>query len=279
MPATNARAIAKAQTLSVDSVIIDLEDAVQPDRRADARATVRTLGSHYDFGFREVLLRINALDTDQWLLDLDAYLASGLDGIVVPKVERLEDLERLMAALAPRLGDVKPTIVIMIETPVGVVNAVELCSVDFVDAVLVGTADLGAAMGIAETPGRHGLQYCLHQVVLAAKAAGTVVIDGVYMDVRDPVGLEQECVQGRSMGFDGKTLIHPGQLAITNRVFSPSDSAIQTATGLIAAWETAQQSGEAVCLYQNRLVEHLHVTQARELLYLADLVKSRDAAN
>ncbi len=274
MPATNARALAKAQTLPADSVIVDLEDAVHPDRRDEARACVRSLRDTYHFGRREVLLRINSLQSEHWEQDLQAFGSSGLDGIVVPKVNSRDDLERLSAQLArlPTLSSQQqsPRLVIMIETPVGVVNAVEVCAYPGVDAVLVGTADLGAAMRLSDTPARTGLQFALQQVVMAAKAANIAVIDGVYMDVQDNHGLEQECLQGKVLGFDGKTLIHPNQLAITNRIYSPSERALADARGLVAAWESAERSGEAVCLYQQRLVEHLHVTQARHLLALAE---------
>lgn len=276
MPATNDRALRKAPTLPADTIIVDLEDAVHPAQRESARDRVRDLTSQFEFGEREVLVRINALATDQWMLDIQAFADSGLDGIVVPKVEHVADLQRLTDQLDTCASGRTPVLVIMIETPMGVINAVDLCAFEGVDAVLVGTADLSAAMGLGDTPERHGLQFALNQVVLAAKAADVAVIDGVFMDVRDQSALAAECTQGRAMGFDGKTLIHPAQLSITNQIFSPTDTAVDRANGIVEAWKSAQDSGEAVCLYNDRLVEHLHVRAAEHLLAVADAVRERE---
>jgi len=276
MPVTNERAVEKSRTLPVDTIILDLEDSVHPDKKDTARELAADKLNNADFGYREVLVRINGIESPWWKDDLRALSAEAQAGLVVPKVERVEDLERINAIIG-RDSDLVVPLWIMLETPAGILAAQELCqSSDNVAGVLVGTADLGKSLRIPFDPDRRALLPALGHCVLAARAAGIDVIDGVYMDVRDTEGLEHECLQGRALGFDGKTLIHPSQLSTANRLFSPSDTDVESARALVEAWAEAERQGEGVCLYQGRLVEHLHVEEAQTLLSYHQLTRERD---
>jgi len=275
MPATNGRAVAKAQSLPADCLILDLEDSVLPSAKIDARVALgKALGSH-DFGFSEVLVRINAVNTDWWQDDLAALAGTGVQGVVLPKVESRSDIDAVARVMAS-IDDGPQALWIMLETAAGVLNAAELCGYGSpVAAMLVGTADLGRELQLVETPERDGLRYALSHCVLAARAAGIAVIDGVYMEIADTEGLERECLQGRELGFGGKSLIHPAQLEITNTHFSPSPAAVLAATNLVLAWKISEREGRAVCLHEGRLVEHLHVTQAESVLAMASTIEKR----
>ena len=287
MPAINQRAVNKAQSLTVDTVILDMEDSVHQDRKEEVREAVVSNLQNLDFGYREVLVRINATDTDYWREDIKALQSvsklSRCDGIVVPKVETVEQIQLLADALADAetsaSAESQLPLWIMIESPLAVINAVQLCGFgDPVAGMIIGTADLSKDLKMPHTASRFALMHALSTCMLAARAAGIVAIDGVFMDIKDQSGFEAEALQGVQLGFDGKTLIHPAQLEPCNRLFAPSTDEIDDATALIDAWEQARDQGAGVCTYKGKLVENLHVAQARERLQFHQLVLDRQQA-
>jgi len=277
-PALNERAVRKAQTLPADVIILDLEDSVLPESKVAARAAAKLALESYDFGYSEVFVRINAVDTEWWQDDIASLSGTGVQTVVLPKVETRSDIaqiSRVMASVDNGPGNVW----IMLETPAGILNATELCGYGVpVAGVLVGTADLGKALQLPLSQDRAALTVALSTCVLAARAAGIVALDGVFMDVTDTEGLAAECAHGRALGFDGKSLVHPAQLETTNRLFAPDPAAVAAASALVAAWQASKKTGKGVCLYQGRLVEQLHVGQAQSLLAMAAAVADREAA-
>ncbi len=276
MPASNSRAVAKARTLNVDTIILDLEDSVLADKdhKQAARQALAKEVAQGGFGYREVLARVNAPDTPWFADDLSQLQDCPVNGFVVPKTESGQQVLDVCAAMDQSRGH---RLWVMLETPAGILNAPAICSAsDLLDAVLIGTADLAKALKLPDNPERTGLQHALGQTVLAARANGLAVIDGVFMDIADYDGLEYECRQGLDLGFDGKSLIHPAQLDITNRVFSPDEQSIARARELVSAWESSREKDRGVFLHNNKLVEHLHVQQAQSLLDLADKIASRN---
>jgi len=260
LPAANARAIEKARTLACDCVILDLEDAVAPDAKASARlAAVAAVGA-VGWGPREVLLRVNGIGTPWSDEDFLAARAAGVAGIVVPKVDSLADVAEAVrrAAGIPVWA--------MIETPRGVFAADLIAAVPGITALVAGTADLTKDLRAYPGADRTPLLYSLSRIVLAARAGNVLVFDGVFGDIDDVAGFEAEATQGRALGFDGKTVIHPSQIDVVNRVFSPSAADIADAHGLIAAYAAALADGRGVTTYKGRMVEVLHVAAARRLL-------------
>ena len=260
LPAANARAIEKARGLAADCVILDLEDAVAPDAKDAARAAAVAAARAGGWGGRELLMRVNGIGTPWSTDDFASVAGAGFAGIVVPKVDSLAD-----CAEAVRRAAGVP-VWAMIETPRGVFAADLIAAVPGVTALVAGMADLTKELRAHPGANRLPLLYSLSRIVLAARAGNVLAFDGVFTDIRDDVGLEAEAQQGRSLGFDGKTLIHPGQIDIVNRVFAPTPAELDDARGLIAAYETALAAGKGVTTYQGKLVEVLHVAVARRLL-------------
>ncbi|MEO8225195.1 MAG: CoA ester lyase [Gammaproteobacteria bacterium] len=266
VPGSNARALAKAATLPADVLILDLEDAVLPEAKVAARDGVRALVEAGAFGQREVIVRINGPETPWGPDDLRAAAGCGADGILLPKVEHAttvtgvaRSLEQLGAAGNLRLW-------VMAETPRGVLGMAAITGASpRLAAVVVGTADLAKALRLPGSPGREGLQTALEQCVLAARASGLDILDGVFADLADNAGFLAECRQGRLLGFDGKTVIHPGQISPANEAFGVSADEARAAAELIAGWEAA---GAGVALVNGRMVERLHVDEARRRLAL-----------
>lgn len=266
MPASRARAVEKARELDADALIFDLEDAVAPSDKEAARTAIANALEMGGFGDRTRLVRINGLDTPWGADDLAALEGVPLDGLVVPKVSGPEVLERID----------RPRIFAMIETPAGVLNAAAIAAHPSTAGLIAGTNDLARELRSKDRPDRLALLPALGGIVLAARAAGVICLDGVYNAFRDEQGLTWECEQGRDMGFDGKTLIHPDQLAITNAIFAPSAEEIDLATRQIAAWEAAESEGRGVAVVDGRIVENLHVATARDLLARAAVIAVRD---
>jgi citrate lyase beta subunit len=262
VPANREGAVAKARTLAADAVILDLEDAVQPEAKADARALAVLAAASGDWGARARMIRVNGLSSEWAAADFVAVSAARLDAIVVPKVESAEE-----AARAASLAGGTP-IWAMIETPKGVLAAATIAAVPGVSALMAGLADLGVELRAQADAQRSAFLYALGAIVMAARAAGVLAIDGVYTDVRDAAGFLAEARQGRMLGFDTKSLIHPSQIEPCNAVFSPSDAERADAKGLIAAYEAALAQGRGVATYQGKLVEVLHVAAARRVLGL-----------
>lgn len=257
VPGDKPRAIEKARTLRPDAVILDLEDAVAPEHKAQARAHVRdALNTPWPV---PVLIRVNGAGTP-WEQD-DHHLArsAGAAGIVLPKVENPHALH-----------DLGPDLPIwaMIETPQGILNAPRIAAVPGVNALLVGANDLARALRTRPHEDRTPLLHALSSVVLAARAHGKIPLDAVYNDIRDPQGFQRECQQGRALGFTGKTVIHPDQIKGANTAFGVSAAEAGAARELIAAWEQARREGKSVATHRGALVEQMHVDEAQEVLAL-----------
>lgn len=267
MPGANERALAKAATLAADALILDLEDAVAPEAKPEARDRVVAAAGSAVHAPREVTIRVNGLGTSWHDDDVTAVATSGADGMVVPKVDGPADVERIAAALDA--AGAPPTLAIwaMIETPRGVFAAREIAQASpRLTTFVLGTNDLVKELQARFVPGRAPLMAALSAVVLAARATGTVVLDGVFNDLSDDEGFLAECHQGRDLGFDGKTLIHPRQLAGANAAFAPSDDEADWARRVIAAFDDAAAAGRGVATVDGRMIENLHVEQARRTL-------------
>ena len=274
MPSSNDRALEKAKTLAVDGLILDLEDAVAPDAKESARENACAAASSGDYGHREVTIRVNALGTRWHEDDLAAACAAGPDGIVVPKVGSADEVRGLVAAMERHGAPDRTRLWAMVETPGAVLGARELAAAHERLAVLVlGTNDLVKELQARFVPGRAPLLTALSTVVLAARDAGIAVLDGVYNDVKDAAGFEQECRQGRDLGFDGKTLVHPGQVEACNATFAPSEAEVEDARAVLAAWE--EGAGSGVVTVGGRMVEQLHVDVAQRVLAIAETIEKR----
>ena len=260
IPGSNARALDKARGLPCDAILFDLEDAVAPDEKAAARATLSEALFTGGYGRRETIVRINGLGTDWGREDAAAVAGMACDGVLLPKVDGPEDVDAL-AALVPEMP-----VWTMIETASGVLNARAIAAHERVAGFVIGTNDLAKELGTRTTPDRAPLWTALQTCVLAARAEGIVVLDGVFNAFRDDEGLRRECEQGRDFGMDGKTLIHPAQLAIANEVFAPTADEIDLARRQIAAFEEAEAEGRGVAVLDGRIVENLHVATARATL-------------
>ena len=264
IPGAKERALEKAAGLATDAIIFDLEDAVAPETKAEARNTLAAALRETDYGPRARIVRINALDTDWGADDVAALAGLGLEGVLLPKVTDARDVEVLAAAMpdAPLWA--------MMETPLGVLNADEVAAHPRLAGFVMGTNDLAKELG---SSGRAALATALQTCLLAARAHGRVAVDGVYNAFRDAEGLRAECREGRDLGFDGKTLIHPDQLAVANEVFAPDAAAVEVARRRIAAFEAAQAAGEGVAVVDGAIVENLHVETARRTLARAEMIE------
>jgi citrate lyase subunit beta/citryl-CoA lyase len=270
MPSSNAKALEKAKTLPVDGVIFDLEDAVAPDAKPEARDAAAAAVSSGAYGKRTLTIRVNGIGTEWHDADLAAAAEAGPHGIVVPKVGSADEVRSLVAAMEKAGAPDQTKLWAMVETPEAIFNVREIASASGRLSVLVmGTNDLVKELYAEHVPGRGPLQTALSLSLLAARAAGVAILDGVYNDVKDLDGFLAECRQGREMGFDGKTLIHPGQVDGANEAFAPSEQAVEDARGILAAWE-ARDSG--VVTYNGRMIENLHVESATRTLAIAEAI-------
>ncbi len=272
IPASKERALDKARTLACDGIIFDLEDAVTPDEKVAARETLAAELGKGGYGDRVRLVRINALDTEWGMADAEAVRAMSCDGVLLPKVDSTADV----AALADVVGDMP--IWCMMETPRGVLNSLAIADAVQVAGFVLGTNDLAKEIGCETGGDRVPMMTALQTCLLAARAAGIVCVDGVFNAFKDDDGLAAECAQGRALGMDGKTLIHPAQLETTNRIFAPTEEQIDLATRQIAAFEAAEAQGQGVAVVDGKIVENLHVETARRILAMAEAIARRDAA-
>jgi len=271
MPGSNARAMEKAATLPADAVILDLEDAVAPEAKEAARAQVCAIVKTRPFGKREVVIRINGLDTPWGHDDMDAAAAATPDAILVPKVNDGADV----AHANQHLEQAAPSIALwlMMETPQAIFHADEIAgSGGRLACLVMGTNDLVKEMRGQQTSGRDGLMAALSLSVLAARAHGLVALDGVYNEIADAKGFEAICLQGRAIGFDGKTLIHPSQIETCNRIFSPAQDEVVRARAILAAFALPENRGKGAISLDGRMVELLHAEIARETVALADAI-------
>jgi citrate lyase subunit beta/citryl-CoA lyase len=273
MPASNDRALAKARSIPCDGLILDLEDAVAPDAKSGAREAACAAAVSGDYGARELAIRVNGVDTEWHRDDLAAACSAGPDAIVVPKVSSRDAVLALVEAMAAFGAPDHTTLWAMVETPAAMLHCEEIAGASERLTVLVmGTNDLAKELYAAHVPGRHPLLPGLGLALLAARATGKAILDGVFNDVQDTEGFLAECRQGREMGFDGKTLVHPAQVAGANAAYAPSEEEVSDARGLIAAWEDGRGSG--VVTYRGRMVEALHVESARRTLAIHDAVSA-----
>ncbi len=276
MPSSNERALEKAKGIGCDGLILDLEDAVAPDAKPAAREAACAAAASGEYGRREVTIRINAADTEWHEADLAAACAAGPDAIVVPKVDSADAVRTLVDALERHGAPDRTTLWAMVETPAAMLRAAEIAGASERLSVLVmGTNDLAKELYAEHVPGRAPLLTGLGLALLAARAHGKAILDGVYNDVRNVDGFLAECRQGREMGFDGKTLIHPGQVESANAAFAPSEAAVEDARGVLAAWEEGHGSG--VVTYNGRMVENLHVESASRVLAIHDAIRQLEA--
>jgi citrate lyase subunit beta / citryl-CoA lyase len=273
MPGANERALEKAKTIPADALILDLEDAVAPDAKPDARKRVAAAAASGEYGRREVTIRVNGPGTPWHADDLRAAAEAGPAAVVVPKVETAATVHEVERALEAAGAPDHTAIWAMVETPRAMLDAWEVAGASERLTVLVmGTNDLAKELHAEHVPGRAPLLTGLSLALLAARESGKAILDGVYNDVRDLEGFEAECVQGRQFGFDGKTLIHPAQVEPCNRVFAPSAEQIERARRIVEAFEQAAAEGRGVVTVDGRMIENLHVEEARRVLTLAAAV-------
>jgi citrate lyase subunit beta/citryl-CoA lyase len=266
LPASNARAVQKATTIPADAVIFDLEDAVAPSAKGDARAQACAAVQSEQYGGRELTIRCNGLDTPWGHDDLAAAAAAGPAAVVVPKVSGAGHLDDVAALV----GDTR--LWAMVETPAALFAIREIAAHPSVDVLVLGTNDLAKELHAALVPGRAPLLAHLATALLGARDAGKVILDGVYNDVTDSLGFEAECLQGVQLGFDGKTLVHPTQVEIANRVWAPGPAELTQARRVLEAFEQARRDGRGVAVVDGRMVENLHVDTARRVLATAQAV-------
>ena len=270
MPGSNERALEKAKSIPCDGLILDLEDAVAPDAKPAARDAVCAAAASGAYGRREVTIRVNGADTEWHADDMRAACAAAPDAIVVPKVDSADAVLALVESMAGHEAPEHTKLWAMVETPYAMLHADDIASASERLTVLVmGTNDLAKELYAEHVPGRAPLLTGLGLALLAARANGKVILDGVYNDVKDGEGFLAECRQGRQLGFDGKTLIHPGQVEGANDAFAPSDEAVEDARGVLEAWE---HGGSGVVTYRGRMIENLHVESARRTLTTHDAI-------
>ncbi|MBJ2150450.1 CoA ester lyase [Paracoccus sp. IB05] len=265
IPASRERALEKARDLACDAIIFDLEDAVAPEEKPAARALLARVLAEADYGTRLKLVRINGFDTEWGREDAAAMaraIAAGakIDALLIPKVSAPSDLDAV-SAVAPEVS-----LWAMMETCAGMLNAAAIAAHPALRGMVMGTNDLAKELGSRFRPDRLPMQAGLGLCLLAARAYGLIIVDGVYNAFKDAAGLRAECEQGRDMGFDGKTLIHPAQLDIANAAFAPSEAELDLARRQIAAFDEVMASGGGVAVVDGRIVENLHIVTARALL-------------
>jgi citrate lyase subunit beta/citryl-CoA lyase len=267
MPGANTRALDKARELPADGLIFDLEDAVAPDAKEAARANIAAALRQGGYGRRELVLRVNALDSAWGEADLRTAAAGmRLDAVLLPKVESANEVHEAVARLGAASA---PAVWCMIETPRGVLAAAEIAAAPRVAALVMGTSDLTKDLQAREALDRLPLWTSLQLVLLAARARGLAALDGVHLDLGDDAGFAAVCRQGRALGFDGKTLIHPKQIAPANAAFAPSEDELAQARKVIAAHRAALAAGQGIVVVDGRLIENLHVVAAERTVALA----------
>ncbi|QKH38768.1 CoA ester lyase [Achromobacter pestifer] len=273
MPGANARALDKARSLDADVLILDLEDAVAPDAKAQAREQVAAALRAGGYGRRECVVRVNALDTAWGLDDVRAIAQAGADAVLLPKVQSAAELEALARALDAAGAPTRLPLWAMAETPLGFLRLDAIASGHpRLAAIVVGTSDLVKDLHARHTPSREETLLARSMAVMAARAHGLAALDGVHLDLHDDTGLEAACRQGRDQGFDGKTLIHPKQIAAANAAFAPTQEELATARKRLDAWRAAQAAGLGVAVVDGTLVENLHARDAERVLALAEAI-------
>lgn len=275
MPGANERALEKAKALDADALILDLEDSVAPDAKADAREKVRAAVKSRAYGRRELVIRINGLDTPWGVDDLKMAADAGPHAVLVPKVARPGDIVNASRIHAAMGGDEATRMWAMMETPMAIFNVREIASVHQVarlSCLVLGTNDLLKESRALATGGRFAILPWLSMTLLAARAYGLDVIDGVYNDFRDEQGFRTECEQGRTLGMDGKTLIHPGQLAVCNELFSPAPEEVAWSRRVIESFALPENAARGVITVDGKMVERLHLAMAERMVAIAEAI-------
>ncbi len=273
MPGSNARALMKGRSLAADGLILDLEDAVAPSAKAAAREQVAAAIGEGGYGARELILRINGLATPWGHDDVAAAARSGADAVLIPKVESADMVRQVEHLMNESGAPADQAIMCMMETPRGILRAEEIADASpRVSCLVLGTSDLAKDLHAAHTAMRLPMLASLSVCMLAARAAGIAILDGVHLDLADDAGFAASCVQGRELGFDGKTLIHPKQLGPANEAFAPSAEEVERARRIISAHADAAAEGLGVVVVDGRLIENLHVENARRQVALADAI-------
>jgi citrate lyase subunit beta / citryl-CoA lyase len=280
MPGSNARALEKARELPVDGVIFDLEDAVAPEAKAAARESIKNTLQKGGFGDREVLVRINGLDTRWWVDDLHAVADCRPDAVLVPKISDPHQLQDLAARIVDMGTDPHIRVWAMMETPLAMLNVAAIAaaandSETRLSGFVMGTNDLAKDTRARIVPGRVPMLAWLTNCVAAARAYGLDILDGVYNDLGNAEGFVEECRQARDLGFDGKTLIHPKQIEACNAAFSPAPDEVAAARKIIAAFDLPENAGKGVIQIEGRMVERLHADMARRTVEIADAIALR----
>ena len=274
MPGSNPRAIAKARSLAADAIILDLEDSVAPEAKAAARGEVAAAAREGGFGGRELIIRINGVDSPWGREDLIAAIAAAPDAILLPKIDGPGAVMHVARELREAGAPAQIRLWAMMETPMAILHAGSIAAVaadpdSRLDVMVMGLNDLAKETRARFVPGRASMTAWLALCVAAARAHGVDIIDGVYNDIADLKGFEAECTQGRDMGLDGKTLIHPSQIDIANAVFAPTSAEIGGAQAIIAAFSLPENSGKGAIQLDGRMVERLHAEMARRTLSIA----------
>lgn len=280
MPGSNARALEKARALPADGFILDLEDAVAPDAKEIARQQVCAAVQAGGYGQRELVIRVNDLSSAWGQDDVIAAARSGAHAIVLPKVESADTVRQAEHIMTAAGAPDDMAIWCMMETPRGMLEAPAIATASSrLSCLVMGTSDLAKDLNCAHTRERLPLLTSLGLCLLAARANGLAILDGVYLDLNDDEGFEYSCQQGVELGFDGKTLIHPKTIAVTNRIFAPSETAVAWSRKIIAAHAEAVSQGKGVVVVDGKLIENLHVESAHRLVKLADAIAAMEAAN
>lgn len=279
MPGSNARALEKGRTLPADGLILDLEDAVAPDAKDTARDQIVSALSEGGYGKREIQIRTNGLNTPWGYADIVAASKTSADAILLPKVESADTVRQVANIMEAEGAHADMTIWCMMETPLAMLSAKEIAGAHpRLGGFVMGTSDLAKDLNCAHTPDRLPMVTSLGLCMLAARAFGLAILDGVHLDLSDDAGFEASCRQGREFGFDGKTLIHPKTIAAANEAFAPAEAEIEWARKIITAHEEASAAGQGVVVVDGKLIENLHVVSAKKLVAMADLIAEMDAA-
>lgn len=278
MPSSNERALEKAKSIACDGLILDLEDAVAPDAKPSARLAAAAAASSGEYGRRELTIRVNGMDTQWHQDDMRAACEAGPDAIVVPKVSSVEAVKALVDTMAKYDAPDKTRLWAMIETPQAMLHAESIAGADDrLEVLVMGTNDLVKELYAEHVPGRQPLLTGLGLALLAARATGKSILDGVYNNVKDNEGYLAECRQGREMGFDGKTLIHPSQIDAANKAFAPPPEALEEARAVVATFALPENAGKGVISFNGRMVERLHLSQAERLIARAATITERQS--
>tara|TARA_B100000745_G_scaffold267140_1_gene192737 strand:+ start:525 stop:1352 length:828 start_codon:yes stop_codon:yes gene_type:complete len=272
MPAANERALEKAKNLEADALIFDLEDAVSPENKELARDQACAAAASSEYGNRELTIRCNGLDTPWGTDDVLAAAAAAPAAVVIPKVDGPDYLDQVSTLLDKGGAPPSTRIWAMVETPSGILKVDQIAGHERIAVMVMGTNDMAKELRATITPNRHALLPYLAKCLLSARAADIGILDGVYNDIKDETGFSSVCLQGAQMGFDGKTLIHPNQVAPTNKIFSPSLDELDFHRQVIEEFEAAEKDGRGVLTINGKMIENLHVDEARRALAIAEAI-------